>query len=58
MHDQATALKHLIDWAAVCAGIAAFFDAAPKIAGFLSMIWVGIQLWVFFSTKWKARNDA
>ena len=44
-----------LNWGAVGAAVGAFLDFLPGVAALFSIIWLGLQIWLFLFVKkpWK-----
>lgn len=53
------AIKHWVDGAAITAGLLAFFKAVPwpEIAGFLSCVWLVLQIGHWLWRRIKGRPE-
>lgn len=50
------ALEHAVNWAAVGTTIGAVLGYLPGVAALFSIIWLGLQIWLFFVRKpWRRK---
>jgi len=47
-------VEHLVNWAALGTTVGAILGYLPGIAALFSIIWLGLQIWLFFVRKpWR-----